>query len=111
MGNINPQEFHDGAYHSVGAEEEEKVDNRKEPIKPVVERLQEPPEELGDECSSEVGSDLMDGIPVGQLGVDTVDRVPSRSDPMPQALEDERDASRRRKSRWIRMNRSSMCRG
>lgn len=51
-GDINPQECHDEADQSVGPGEEDSVENRQEPMDPVVEGLWDLPEEFGDECST-----------------------------------------------------------
>lgn len=66
------------------AQAEDSGDNRKEAMTPVVEELQEQPEELGNECSTrsvdeekacefefEVESDLLEAIRSGELGADT----------------------------------------
>lgn len=69
------------------------MENRKESMNPVVGGLEEQPEELGDDFStrsgdeekafaSEILSDLMEGVRVGQLGADIAGRVESSPDSM-----------------------------
>lgn len=78
MGDINPQEVQHDADQSVAAEEKGGVENRQERIKSVVDALEEQLKELDDEypirvmgeekaCGFEVGSNLMEGVRLGQL--------------------------------------------